>query len=276
MKISVSVNGLDAVRAAMAGVSRAVPYAVAAALTRIAHMVRAAVIDEMARMLDRPTNYAMRQAIQVVPATRSKLESSIGLGIKFGAPGKGTPYVKALGHLFTGGSRDFKRMEGAFRAIRALPSGFMMVPGAACPLDAYGNPHRSFVVQLISYFNAFNEQGYKANMTDKRRKSIAKAGNTASGYKTINGVQYFISYGHRGKPGGDRYTNGRAEQHLPAGIWARSGIHGSVVKPIFIFVRRGQWRQMISLEKIARAVVDQNWESVFDKALNEQIARFSR
>lgn len=269
--IKVEIKGLAAVRATLNNHVKQVRFAAAKALTKTAHSARSEVVREMQDRLDRPTAYATKQAIQVEAATRETLSAVVGLGVKYDAPSKGTPYAKALGHLFTGGTRAWKKMERAFQRIGALPSGMMMAPGGACPLDAYGNPPRGFIVQLISYFNAFGEQGYKANMSDKRRGKLAKAGISAAGFKTISGVQYFISYGRRGRPGGDRYAHGRGDQHLPAGIWSRSGIHGSSVKPIFLFVRSGNWSRRIDLDRIACTVVSREWPSNFDAALSDAL-----
>lgn len=269
--MKVDIKGLDALRATLNGQVKQVRFAAAKALTKTAHSVRVATMKEMQARLDRPTPYTTNQAIQVEAATKKTLTATVGLGVKFDAPSKGTPYTRAIGHLFTGGTRTWKKMERAFQRIGALPSGMMMAPGGACPLDAYGNPPRGFIVQLISYFNAFGEQGYKANMSDKRRGRLAKVGVSAGGYKTIGGVQYFISYGRRGRPGGDRYIHGRHDQHLPAGIWSRSGIHGSDIKPIFLFVRAGYWERRIDLPAIARAVVSSEWQRNFDAALSDAL-----
>lgn len=266
MNFQYTIGGLEKLRGTLAQKARQIPFATAQALTQIGHQVRKATAAEMQARLDRPKPYTTRQAIQVNPATKERPIVEIGLGIKIDAPSKGTPYAKALGHLFTGGSRQWKKMEGAFRRIRALPPGMQMVPGAGCPLDAWGNPPRGLIVQLIAYFNGFSEVGHKANMTDKRRARLAKAGRTASGAKTINGVQYFISHGRRGRAG-DRYTEGRHDQHLAAGIWARSGIHGVVVKPVFLFVRAGSYRRYINLPAIAAETVQREFRPIFTRAL---------
>ena len=270
MKIEVKVKGLDALRKQMVGREKQIRFAAAKALTTTAHAVRTATVKEMESVLDRPKPFTTKQAIQVIPAKKETLTATVGVGVKYDAPSKGTSYTNAIGHLFTGGARSWKKMEGAFRRIGALPSGWIMVPGKGCELDQYGNVPRGFVVQMITYFNASTEQGYKANMTEKRRSRLAKAGRTKGGYKVINGVQYFISYGKRGKQG-DSYTNGRFDQHLPAGIWSRSGIHGVSIKPIFLFVRMGTWKKYIDLHRIAENVVGKEFDKHFNKALADAL-----
>lgn len=265
--ITVKVEGLHRLKANLAGIGKQVRFAAAKALTKTGYAVRTEIVSELQSKLDRPTNYTTKQAIQTLPATKDTLSTRVGLGVKYDAPSKGTPYIKAIGHLFTGGERSFKKMEGAFLRLGVLPSGWIMVPGKACPLDAYGNVSRGFIVQLISYFNAFSEQGYKANMSDKRKGRIEQRGISDGGYKTINGVAYFISRG-KGNWFGSRSWRGGRSQNLPPGIWAKSGTHGSIIKPIFMFVRMGRWTQRIDIERIARSVVAREWQPNFIAALD--------
>ena len=93
---------------------------------------------------------------------------------------------------------------------------------------------------------AFGEQGYKSNMSDKRRRNLRNQqgiGNIATKkvYKTTLGVRYFVSYGRsRG-------------HHLAPGIWAASGTHDVQIKPVLMFVRPGNYRPLISMDRIAQA-----------------------
>lgn len=255
--ITVKVEGLQATLANLAGMQKQVRYAASRALNNVAFAVNAEIKDEMRRTFRGGATPYTLSAFRVIKATRENLTATVALRLDSG--GKARSYDVTLKHLFTGGTRTWKGMEGAFRRIGVLPDGYMIVPGDACPLDGYGNPPRALIVQLISYFNAFGEQGYKANMSDKRRANLAKVGRSAGGYKTIGGVQYFVS---RGK--GQWY--GRP-QHLPAGIWAKSGVHGADVKPIFMFVRRGRWRQFIDLQRIGQQVVGKRWQLEFEREL---------
>lgn len=195
------------------------------------------------------TPYSLR-AFNVVKAAEDKLESRVEL--RQDSPGKGTAYNKALSHLFNGGDRAWKRMEGAFLKIGALPTGYIMVPGDACPLDQFGNAPASFIRQLLSYLGAAETNlGYRANMTAKRKAKIEDRGKSERGYATINGAIYFISRGKGNWFGARSWQFGRS-QHLPMGIWRRSGIHGVKVEPVFMFVRRGTYSKIIDLERIAR------------------------
>ena len=259
--IKVEIKGATAVAARMRGAGKQIRYAAMRSLNSMAFDINADVKREMrTRFKGGATPYSLR-AMNVYKATKENLVAVVRL--RDDGPGKGTPYSKALAHLFVGGTRRWKRMEGAFRSIGVLDSGrIMVVPKGdswANPLDGYGNPKPGLITQLISYFGAFGEQGFRANMTKKRKDRLAKRGVSAAGYKTINGVVYFISRGR-----GMWY--GR-QQHLAAGIWAKRGTHGSDVAPVFLFVRQGNYQQIIDLEGIGQAVVDDRWHPVFKREL---------
>lgn len=255
--ITVKIDGLQATMAHLANQQKQVRYAASRAINNVAFAVNAEIKEEMKRTFKGGATPYTLSAFKVIKASREDLTATVALRLDSG--GKARSYDKTLKHLFTGGTRTWKGMEGAFRRLGVLPEGHMLVPGAACPLDGYGNPPRALIVQLISYFNAFGEVGYKANMSDKRRARLAKVGRTASGYKTIGGVQYFVSRGRGmwyGRP-----------QHLPAGIWSKTGVHGVDVKPVFMFVRTGRWRQFIDLQRLGQQVVAKRWQQEFEREL---------
>lgn len=257
IKVDVRVEGMDAALASLAGQQKQVRYAASRAINNLAFGINAGLKEEMRNTFRGGATPYTLSAFKVTKSSRDNLTASVELRSDSG--GKARSYDVTLRHLFLGGTRTWKGMEGAFRRIGVLPPGYMIVPGDACPLDGYGNPPKSLIVQLISYFNAFGEVGFKANMTDKRRSSLAKAGRSASGYKTINGVAYFVSRG----PG---LWYGR-QQHLPPGIWSKSGTHGANVKPVFMFVRTGRWRRFIDLQRIAEHVVGKRWQKEFEREL---------
>lgn len=247
MKINVKLD-FDKARKLLARLSGPeTKQAMAKALTDSAFEARKVIQAEMDRSFDRVTPY-VRRSIRVEPASPVRLEAVVEpryMG------GKGVDPQNILHASIFGGARKHKRSEVAFQRAGILPFGYSIVPGEACPLDEYGNIRGGFIVQLISYFKAFGEQGYKANMTDRRKKSLAKYGRTERGYKTINGVVYFIAYG--------RLRDSRAP-HLHPGIWAKSGIHGVDLKPILMFVKRPTYRQRLDF---------------FDRPVKAALAKFN-
>jgi len=192
---------------------------------------------EMRDQFDRPTPYILK-SVYVRKATPDRL----GVKIEptyFG--GKGVDPQKILQAQEFGGARRDKRSEVALRRIGILPSGFQTaIPENPLPgsHDGRGNIRGPFLVQLLSYFHAMGEQGYRANMTAKRKAQIHK------GTKTREGVRYFVSYGH---------LRGGATQHLAPGIWASTGRDGFIVRPVLMFVPDGDYTPRISRQRVAEA-----------------------
>jgi hypothetical protein len=229
------------------------------ALNDVAFDARAALQQDMREQFDRVTPYMVR-SVWVETATDRTLEARVWpryMG------GKGVDPAKILLAQVRGGPRRSKRFEIALQRAGILPTGMAAVPaGGLDPahIDAYGNVKGSFIVQLLAYLKAFGEQGYRANLSDKRRDKLAKRGRTEKGHATINGVEYFVSYGR-----GER--NGRM-QHLPAGIWSRSGIHGSIVKPVFLWSKRmPSYTKTIDLRRLAEASVRRKYQAAFARRL---------
>lgn len=119
--------------------------------------------------------------------------------------------------------------------------------------DGRGNLRGPFVAQLISYFRASSEQGYSANMTDKRKRTIHK------GTKRTTGRRYFVAYG--------RMRDGRGA-HLAAGIWAAQGTGSVDIRPVVMFVRAGSYTPRLSMERIAAA---SDLQGYLDKRLRYRI-----
>jgi len=243
MKISVKIVGLEALKSNMAGKAKQIRFAVASALTKTAKNVEEAERREMRDVFDRPTPNTLN-SLYVKPATSASLTATVG--IKDFA-GKGIAASKYLASQINGGSRRVKRFEKALQAVGALPGGYRAVPGSAAKMDAYGNMQGGQIVQILSFFKAFPEAGYKANMTDKRRASLAK------GTKKKQGFAYFV-----GRPG-DR---------LPLGIWQRFNMGlGSAIKPVIIFVPHAIYEATFDFEYVARRTVERTWETEFNKAM---------
>ncbi|HTH08033.1 MAG TPA: hypothetical protein VMA55_00560, partial [Acidovorax sp.] len=145
-----------------------------------------------------------------------------------------------------GGRRADKRSEVALRRAGILPAGMQTaIPEEPYPGsdDGMGNIKGPFMAQLISYLQASGEQGYRQNMKAKAKAKIEDRTTfshikTRKELKTIRGRAYFVS-------------KGPAFGHsLPPGIWAKSGTHGVVVKPVLMFVRRGTYEPRIDLDRV--------------------------
>jgi len=211
------------------------PYATAVALTRTAKAAKDEVERQLPSLIDRPTPYTMR-GFRLYPATKRKLLSEVDFRV---AMGRGTQARDYLAPIVYGGERKLKAFERALQRVGLLPSGMAAVPGSAAKLDAYGNMSRGQITQVLSYFKAFGQQGYRANITDKRKASMAK-GSKRTGAR---GISYFV-----GKPNGGRH---------PTGIWQKTNLGelGSAIKPIVIFIRKPAYRKQLDVPGIAERVI---------------------
>lgn len=238
MRVNVSFegDGLASVQKQLAKLSGAeVKKAYAAALNDGGHHVRRAWQREMREQFDRPSDYILR-SVQFRPATPERLSISVE-PTYYG--GKGVDPQKILQAQEFGGIRRDKRSEAALRRIGILPAGYQTaIPATPYPGsdDGRGNMRGGFLVRLLSYFQAMGEQGYKANMTDKRKARLHK------GTKAREGVSFFVAYGHlRSGP----------TQHLAPGIWAATGQDGFIVRPVLMFARDGVYDPRVSRERVA-------------------------
>ena len=248
MKVGIEMN-IDEVVGKLNDVARRqVPFAAAMALNETAKKINAAEIAEMRDVFSNPTPYTLRGTFYT-RANKNKLEVIIGLK-DFSA--KAIPAAKFLAPQVEGGSRRLKRFEVALRAAGVLPSGYFAVPGEGAKRDAWGNMNRGQLVQVLSYFKSFPETGYKANMIDKRKASLARGG------RKNRGFSYFVV-----RPGDQ--ANRRAG--LPPGVWqrVRFGI-GTALKPILIFVTRAHYDAIFDFEYVAELTAKQQLSPQFSRA----------
>ena len=251
MQISIKVENLGNVREVLAKLSGPQARgAYAKAVNDTAFQVRRAMKEEMAKVFDRPTPYILNSSY-VQMATPDKLSARIAPENK--RDSVGVDPQKILQAQEFGGPRRDKRSELAFRRAGILMPGWQIaIPSTPYPgsSDGRGNLRGPFVAQLISYFAASAEQGYSANMTDKRKRAIHR------GTKKTTGRRYFVSYGRlRG-------------QHLAAGIWAASGTGGVDVRPVAMFVRAGRYTPRLSMQRVADQV---GVQAYMDKRLRFRI-----
>lgn len=203
----------------------------------------------IATSFDAPTPWALR-GVRYEKSTKSKLKGRIFLD---DFAGKGIPASKFLKAQVYGGHRRDKRSEALLRSKGLLPSGYVLVPGEAAPLDAYGNIPGAFMVKVLAALQSFGEQGFKANLVKGSRadKKMQRAG-----------VAYFV-----GRPGG----------RLPLGIWERRQFaHGSAVKPVMIFVRTPVYQVRLDFFEIWQNVVRQRFPEHMRTVLQEALATARR
>lgn len=249
--LSLQIRGQKEVEAQLRKLSgREAAEAHADALNDTGYQARRVLIKELRSEFDRPTRFIYNSP-KFIPATPDRLSIAVlptvdarNLPSKGGKVGVDPQHV--LQAQAFGGRRADKRSEVALRRAGILPAGMQTaIPEEPYPGsdDGRGNIKGPFMAQLISYLQASGEQGYRQNMKAKAKAKIEDRTTfshikTRKELKTIRGRVYFVS-------------KGPAFGHsLPPGIWAKSGTHGVVVKPVLMFVRRGTYEQRIDLDRV--------------------------
>lgn len=265
MKVTITSNFAKTIEGLDAIAQRGIPGAQIATLTQLAYRTKRAVYDEMDLVLELPLKRYTRTAMRVDPATfKSGPVSSVYLN-------DWRDEDKSLGHLFRGGDRRWKKMEGAFSRRGLIEPGYYAVPGAGAPLDQYGNIPAAFVRQLLSYLGYLNE----GNMLQSTKNNRVGKKKSINGFQTITGVEYFVSRG-KSKPSNRTAPKGKwlyqQDQHLAPGIYSRSGVHGVKVTPIIMFVpKKKPYRKYIDLYGLGLRVLDQNKDQYFAANLMQSI-----
>ncbi len=245
--ITVKVTNLDTVIANLADAGRQIPFATARAITVTAHDVNKAITAELqARIQGGATPYTLR-AFKVAPATKNNLAAVIAL--KTPGQSAGTPYEQSIAHLFHGGVRRFKRLEGLLIARGILPDGLQIVPGPALQLDSRGNARQTDLREMLGILTA-----YRRNLKIFRRSGRGK---------TLKEIGFFIVR-----------AGSIAARHLHPGIYRRleSGPGPSHIEPWFLFVRPGNYDQKFDLDQIAASVVQDAWPKNFAESFAKAIA----
>lgn len=252
MQLSVQIINQKAVEAQLAKLSgRQAKEAYAKAINDTAFQVRRQMQADMARTFDRVTPF-IQKSPKVFAATADNLSASIAPTLdsrnRPSTGGKvGVDPQDVLQAQEFGGRRRDKRSEVALRRAGILLAGWQTaIPSTPYPGsdDGRGNLRGTFLQQLLSYLQAYSEQGFKANMTAKRMRGVQK------GTARQAGRRYFVSYG--------KWRDGRSA-HLAPGIWAAAGTGGVDVRPVLMFVRTPSYRPRLSMERVAAQADLQNY-----------------
>lgn len=248
MKLNVIVDSTDFKRA-MAAAEKQATFAASKTLTTTAFKARDEIYDQLKRRVQGgATPYALR-SFNVEKATKQNLVATVALRTDGpgGGSGGGTPYDQALGHLFTGGVRRWKRVEGYLRAMGVMPQGLMAVPGKFCPLDARGNIPRSA-------FRAITADLTQAGPSRRTRTGARQSS------KGSRAAVHFVA--HEGNP-----------SKLHPGIYRRVlASDGWKLQPVILFVQPGTWDRMVDLEKLAGEVVGKTFGPEFAKEFANAMA----
>jgi hypothetical protein len=244
LTISVTNNIADTIRD-IQGIGRHVRPAASMAVNRVANTAQLNLRKEIVDVFDRPKPYTVN-AVFMAPSNQQTLTATVGL--KDVASKQSIPASKYLLASIKGGMRRMKRFEKALQSVGVLPPGMVAVAGKAAQMDAYGNVASGQINQILAYFKAFPEAGYKANTTAARRAKLRR------GSKSKLGYEYFV-----GRPGDGR---------LPLGIWKRVYLYGgTAIKPILIFVDGAIYERVLELAETVEFTVRRHFNAEFERAM---------
>ena len=244
MKIDIQITGLKEVQAQLGAGAKQSAYAASRALTTAAYAVSDRLKKDMAGTFKGgATAYTLR-AFSVVKADKARLVAEVNL--RTDTPEGGTQYAKALAHLFTGGPRKYKKLEGWLRGRGLLPAGLTVAPGAGMPLDSFGNMRRSTLTEMLGVIGT-----QLKNLRVYRRTGAGKA---------QKAVGYFVV-----KPGDKTNKHPGIYKRIETG--ATSGL-----SPMILFVSPAIYRKTVDLDRIAREVVAKTFQPAFDAELARALA----
>lgn len=189
MKVSFDIKNTHAVIAELRGLAKTeIKRCAINALNNSAFAGLQATQKEIGKVFDRPTPWVtgsvaykkagmagqnvrtpgikdMYGRPHYLPLSEDRLEAVIDF---MGHPNKqGVSVDSILSAEIFGGQRRYKRHEIALQRAGILPMGMAIAPGPAAKIDQYGNMASAQINQILSWFRAFGEQGYRANSTDK-------------------------------------------------------------------------------------------------------------
>ena len=244
MQVSIQITGLKEAQALLGAQAKQATYAASRAITTTAYAVNDRLKKDMAATFKGgATAYTLR-AFRVTKSDKSTLTATVAL--RTDTQGAALAYNKALGHLFTGGPRKYKKLEGWLRGRRLLPAGLTIAPGAGMPVDSYGNMRRAALTEMLGVIGAqlTNLQVYRRTGAGKAQKAVG----------------YFVIL--PGSKGG----------HHP-GIYKRMQTGtSSAITPMVLYVNPANYRKFIDLDKLGREVVAQKFQPAFDAELARALA----
>lgn len=249
MKVTIDTSGLMRLAARLPDiVEKQARYAMARTLNAAAYKAAQATAQEMARVFDRPTAWVLR-SVRYTKARKEKLQATVDFD--FWGNKQGVTVSDVLRAEIFGGRRKLKRHELALQRVGILPPGMAIVPGSAAKMDKNGNMSAGQIVQIMSWFKSFGEQGYAANMRDGGKRLGRDNGRTGG-----RGFAYFVLKKHHGK--------------LPPGIYQRFKMgFGYAVKPVMIFVTIPSYRRRLDFYGVAERAAVKEFRAQFPKMMAE-------
>ena len=233
MNFNIRIEGIKELTQKLNDISKKqLPFALAKALTNTAQAVKAAEIEEMKKVFDRPTPYTLK-SLFIESATKSKLQSKVW--VKDEAVKYITPHI-------SGGERKVKRSEMHLQRARRLQLGMFLTPGQGAKLNKYGNISGGKITQILSVLKAHPDPyAWTSKRSRQRNKKLP---------------EYFA-------------ISGEKPSHLAPGVYQRSG---RKIKPILAFVKKPQYKQRYKFFDVAQKIVAKEFWKKFEEAFKYAMA----
>lgn len=266
MKIT---SNIDAVQKNILIAQKQVAFATSRTINDLLYGIKDRSLKQFENIFDRPNMNFLKRSFYITKSTKQNLMGTIAISEK--KFGKGSSPIDVLGHQINPAARSNRRFENLMKRNGFMGKNMYALPSrSAGPnvIDRYGGISGKFSSWIISYLGLYDKAGFKANMTAKKKAKIKGLGKTERGYKTINGAEYFMSSGKEGFVG--------KRNHLQAGIWKKSGIHGVDVVPVILFFKNnGPYKKRFFFEELANGYVEKYATETFKKNLSNALSTSS-
>lgn len=246
--ISVNVTGLKETIARISTMGKQARYAASRALNTAAFAAMREGQLQIEGALDKPTRWTLKSWYVRKKANKNDLVAAVGWSdYLVNKQFKGPDYY--LAHHFAGGKRKNKRFEERLIGAGLMPAGYQTAIGKAAQemgmVDGHGNMKGSVLVAILSGLGAL---GGDVNQNARGR------GRMSANKRAAKQVYW------AGKPG----------RNTPNGIWVLDDKYKSGrgrLRPVLIYVKTGNYRKRLDLQRIADAVVVKTFNAEFDKEL---------
>ncbi len=241
-------------------------YATSKTINDLLFGIKAKSLSHFEDVFDRPNMNFLKSSFIIKKSTKSQLLGTIAISdVK---KGKGASPLDVLGHQINSTKRSHRRFENLMKRNGFMGANMYALPSRSAGsdvLDQYGGISGKFASWIISYFGAYDKAGFKANMTDKKKKKIHGIGTSDKGYRKINGAMYFLSAGREGFSG--------KRSHLQAGIWKKTGTHGSDIEPVILFFNaKKDYAKRFNFHHIAEDFVNEKANTLFNQNFQQAMA----
>lgn len=259
---------------------RQVPFAASRALNETAKKMAKDGNRAIASAFDRPTPRTTSAVKVFSGATKERLQAVVHIydgqqgyaatDARATSAGKGSIFPARYLHAqVEGGQRVNKRFENALIKAGIMPTGKQAVFATRSEyLNEYGNLTAARINQILSFFAAFPEAGYRANMTGRSKDRLRqgttskRTGETKFAKGRKWGVTYFVSVGQRAGGLGFRVPDGIWERNYPNGTAGKS-----FIKPVLLFIDPASYRRRFDFYGVMAQSAGEHLKAEVDKAV---------